>query len=125
MPSRDPSDNSVILYAQMGNWDTTKYTVHQAFKSVLFVEEILLLRFLIFSIRYNTIIPFFSDPIQINGIKLLDNLSGASMNHFMAMERRAINLWGDATSKTVPLRMKKVCLFNVSTNSIYSRPEKI
>ena len=59
----------------------------------------------------------FSDPIQINGMKLLDNLSGAGMQHMMALERRAINLWGEAISKTVPFRMKKTCLFNVSTSS--------
>jgi len=46
MPSRDPSDNSIILYIQMGKWDPTKYTVHQVLRSALFVTEILLLRFI-------------------------------------------------------------------------------
>ena len=46
MPSRDSSDNSVILYVQMGKWDPTKYTIHQLCRSVLFVVEILLLRFI-------------------------------------------------------------------------------
>ena len=45
MPSRDPSDNSIIQYIQLGKWDTTKYTVHQSSRAILFVNEILLLRF--------------------------------------------------------------------------------
>ena len=45
MPSRDPSDNSVVLYLQMGKWDQTKFTIHQVYRTVVFVEEILLLRF--------------------------------------------------------------------------------
>ena len=45
MPSRDPSDNSIIQYIRLGQWDTTKYTVHQASRCILFVTEILLLRF--------------------------------------------------------------------------------
>lgn len=96
MPSRDPSDNSVILYLQMGKWDPTKFSIHQVYRSVIFVEEILLL----------------SDPIQINGIKLLGNASDASLKHLKAMERRAIKLWGEATGKTIPLRMKKICMYN-------------
>ena len=55
-----------------------------------------------------------SDPIQINGVKLLGNASEASMKHLKAMERRAIKLWGEATGKTIPLRMKKICMYNVS-----------
>jgi len=55
-----------------------------------------------------------SDPIQINGIKLLGNASEASMKHLKAMERRALKLWGEATGKTIPLRMKKICMYNVS-----------
>ena len=56
----------------------------------------------------------FSDAIQINGVKLLGNASEASMEHLKAMERRAINFWGEATGKTIPLRLKKVCMYNVS-----------
>ena len=56
----------------------------------------------------------FSDAVQINGIKLLGNASEASMEHLKAMERRAINFWGEATGKTIPLRLKKVCMYNVS-----------
>ena len=56
----------------------------------------------------------FSDAVQINGIKLLGNASEASMEHLKAMERRAINLWGEATGKTIPLRLKKICMYNVS-----------
>ena len=55
----------------------------------------------------------FSDAVQINGIKLLGNASEASMEYLKAMERRAINFWGDATGKTIPLRLKKVCMYNV------------
>ena len=55
----------------------------------------------------------FSDAVQINGIKLLGNASEASMEHLKAMERRAINFWGEATGKTIPLRLKKVCMYNV------------
>ena len=36
------------------------------------------------------------------------------MKHLKAMERRAIKLWGEATGKTIPLRMKKICMYNVS-----------
>ena len=50
MPSRDPSDNSVVLYLQMGKWDQTKFTIHQVYRTVVFVEEILLLRF--FTLSY-------------------------------------------------------------------------
>ena len=57
----------------------------------------------------------FSDPIQINGIKLLGNASEASLKHLKAMERRALKLWGEATGKTIPLRMKKICMYNVSS----------
>ena len=64
-------------------------------------------------------LPILSDPIQINGIKLVDDWSEVSMQHLKALDRRAINLWGEATGKTFPIRMKKVCLFNVSTSSIY------
>ena len=45
MPSRDPCDNTIIQYLQFGKWDTTKYTIHQVFRSILFVAEIYLLRF--------------------------------------------------------------------------------
>ena len=45
MPSRDPSDNTIIQYVQIGKWDTTKYTAPQVLRSVLFVAEIFLLRF--------------------------------------------------------------------------------
>ena len=51
MPFRDPPDNSIIQYVQMGKWDSTKYTVHEACRSILFVNEILLLRFLKFFAR--------------------------------------------------------------------------
>ena len=44
MPSRDPCDNSIIQYCQLSKWDTTKYTIHQVCRSLLFVAEILLLR---------------------------------------------------------------------------------
>ena len=57
----------------------------------------------------------FSDPIQINGMKLLDNLSEAGMQHLMALDRRVLTLWGEAIGKTTPLRMKNICLYNVST----------
>ena len=71
-----------------------------------------------------------SDPIQINGIKVVDDYSEVSMQHLMALDRRTINLWGEATGKTMAFRMKKVCMYNVSTRSIYVfilflRPEKI
>ena len=46
MPLRD-----TIQYIQLGKWDTTKYTVHQACRSILFVTEILLLRFFKFFVR--------------------------------------------------------------------------
>ena len=59
----------------------------------------------------------FSDPIQINGMKLLDNLSEAGMQHLMALDRRALTLWGEAIGKTTPLRMKNICLYNVSISS--------
>ena len=48
MPSRDPYDNTIIQYLQFGKWDTTKYTIHQVFRSILFVAEIYLLRFFIY-----------------------------------------------------------------------------
>ena len=64
-------------------------------------------------------LPILSDPIQINGIKLVDDWSEVSMQHLKALDRRAINLWGESFGKTMPIRMKKVCLFNVSTSSIY------
>ena len=54
MPLRDLSDNSIIKYIQLGKWDTTKYTVHQASRSVLFVNEILLLRCFKFFERIQT-----------------------------------------------------------------------
>ena len=58
---------------------------------------------------------YFSDPVQRNGIKLLGNASEASMEHLKAMERRAINLWGEATGRNIPLRIKKICMYNVSS----------
>ena len=45
MPSRDPSDNTIIQYVQIGKWDTTKYTAPQVLRSVVFVAEIFLLMF--------------------------------------------------------------------------------
>ena len=45
MPLRDPCDDSIISYFQMGKWDATKYTAQQVCRSVLFVAEIFLLRF--------------------------------------------------------------------------------
>ena len=59
----------------------------------------------------------FSDPIQINGMKLLDNLSEAGMQQLMALDRRVLTLWGEAIGKTTPLRMKNICLYNVSISS--------
>ena len=59
------------------------------------------------------VIYIYSDPIQINGVKLVGNATGASLKHLKAMERRAIKLWGEATGKTIPLRMKKICMYNV------------
>ena len=44
MPSRDPCDNTAIVYVQFGKWDTTKYTAPQVVRSFLFVAEIFLLR---------------------------------------------------------------------------------
>ena len=44
MPSRDPSDNSVILFIQMGKWNPTQFNHHQVYRCIVFVEEILLLR---------------------------------------------------------------------------------
>ena len=169
MPSRDPSDNSVVLYLQMGKWDQTKFSIHQVYRTVIFVEEILLLRFLTFGFnnvdtqirdpwtpssvlvrpyisgimsivvrkkgtdrlvpwipdchltywRLDSNFTIFSDPIQINGIKLLGNASEASLKHLKAMERRALKLWGEATGKTIPLRMKKICMYNVSTYNLF------
>ena len=55
-----------------------------------------------------------SDPVQINGVKLIGNASEASMEHLKAMERRAINLWGETIGKTLPVRQKKICMYNVS-----------
>ena len=52
-------------------------------------------------------------------MKLIDDYSEVSMQYLMAIDRRTINFWGEATGKTFAIRMKKVCLFNVSTNSIY------
>ena len=64
MPSRDPCDTTVVQYVQLGKWDTTKYTVHQACRSILFVKEILLLRFFKFLMPHESceisIIPLFS-----------------------------------------------------------------
>ena len=68
---------------------------------------------------YHTLIFVFSDPIQINGVKLLENFSEVSMQHLMALDRRTINLWGESSGKTIPIRMKKDCIYNVSTSSIY------
>ena len=112
MPARDPSDNTVIIYLQIGKWDPTKYSMHQVFRSVVFVQEILLLRLEKKHVGFS-IYCSFSDAVQINGIKLLGNASEASMEHLKAMERRAINFWGEATGKTIPLRLKKVCMYNV------------
>ena len=112
MPARDPSDNTVILYLQLGKWDPVEYSMHQVFRTIVFVQEIMLLRF---QNSHRTFIEsFFSDAVQINGIKLLGDASEASMEHFKAMDRRAINLWGNATGKTIPLRLKKICMYNVS-----------
>ena len=55
-----------------------------------------------------------SDPVQINGVKLIGNASDASMEHLKAMERRAMNLWGETIGKTIPVRQKKICMYNVS-----------
>ena len=53
---------------------------------------------------YPVLIKKFSDPIQINGMKLLDNLSEAGMQHLMALNRRALNrlysLFGDRDPRT-------------------------
>ena len=45
MPARDPSDNTVILYLQLGKWDPVEYSMHQVFRAIVFVQEIILLRF--------------------------------------------------------------------------------
>ena len=66
-----------------------------------------------------TISSIFSDPIQINGLKLLDDHSEVSLQHLTAIDRRTINLMGEVTAKTFPIRIKKECIFNVSTSSIY------
>ena len=52
-------------------------------------------------------------------MKLVDDYSEMSMQHLMALDRRTINLWGEATGKTLSFRMKKDCILNVSTSSIY------
>ena len=44
MPSRDPSDNSIVIYVQLGKWDPSQYSIHQVFRTIVFVQEILLLR---------------------------------------------------------------------------------
>ena len=69
--------------------------------------------------RKPCVLPFFSDPIQINGVKLLEDFSEVSMQHLMALDRRTINLWGESSGKTIPIRMKRDCIYNVSSSSIY------
>ena len=51
-------------------------------------------------------------------MKLLDNYSDVSMLHFKAIDRRTINLWGEVTSKTLPIRIKKLYKINVSISPI-------
>ena len=41
------------------------------------------------------------------------------MQHLTAIDRRTINLMGEVTGQTFPIRIKKECIFNVSTSSIY------
>ena len=69
--------------------------------------------------KRQTISLIFSDPIQINGLKWLDDHSESSLQHLKALDRRTINLLGEVTAKTFPIRIKKECIFNVSTSSIY------
>ena len=54
-----------------------------------------------------------------NGVKLLEDFSEVSMQHLMALDRRTINLWGESSGKTIPIRMKRDCIYNVSSSSIY------
>ena len=49
-------------------------------------------------------------------MKVVDDYSEVGMQHLMALDRRTINLWGEATGKTMSFRMKKDCIFNVSNN---------
>jgi hypothetical protein len=77
----------------------SKYTHHELYKSIIFVNEFMLLH----------------DRVQIRGIKLLANLEGGSFNHFRNLDRRAMKMWGKTTGKTIPLRLKKMALINVST----------
>ena len=69
--------------------------------------------------KRQTITLLFSDPIQINGLKWFDDHSEVSLQHLKALDRRTINLMGEVTAKTFPIRIKKECIFNVSTSSIY------
>ena len=52
-------------------------------------------------------------------MKFLDNYTDVSLQHLMAFDLRAMNLMGEHTGQIFPIRMKKECLFNVSTISIY------
>ena len=45
---------------------------------------------------------------------MMGNFEGVSLKHVRSMDRRALKLWGQATGKTIPLRMKKICMLNVS-----------
>jgi len=38
-------------------------------------------------------------------MKLVDDFSEMSMQHLMAFDRRTLNLWGEATGKTLSFRM--------------------
>jgi len=97
MSKRD-KDGCIVLSMTAAKWDPSKFPIHVVYRSIMFIEEVLLL----------------GDPVQISGIKLLGNFDGLGLKHVRAMERRALKLWGQATGKTIPLRMKKICMINVS-----------
>lgn len=96
MPKCD-EEGCALLVLRIKNWDTSKYTHHELYKSIIFVNEFMLLH----------------DRVQIRGIKLLANLEGGSFNHFRNLDRRAMKMWGKTTGKTIPLRLKKMALINV------------
>jgi len=95
MSKRD-KDGCIVLSMTAAKWDPSKFPIHVVYRNIMFIEEVLLL----------------GDPVQISGIKLLGNFDGLQLKHVRAMERRALKLWGQATGKTIPLRMKKICMIN-------------
>lgn len=72
------------------------------YRCAVFVNEFLLL----------------NEHVQCRGVKFIGNLEGGSFSHLKKMERKAVRLWGKTIGKTIPLRMKKMVIFNVSTKNL-------